>query len=194
MGNLTFRKRRNIIRMDIVKEIFFWVIEAFAVCMLSYMLVAYLGKEIPVIGNSMEKELKEGENVLTNRIAYLFGNPKRGDVIVFKPNGNENSHYYIKRVVALPGETVQITNGELVVLDEKGQPVKLDKQDYKEIEYAGSAEEPLKINDGEFFVIGDNFNYSEDSRYADIGNVKKTDIEGKAWCKRTSFFEFKKVQ
>lgn len=194
MGNLSFRRRKKIIRMDIVKKVFLWIVELFVINLLAFMLVSYLGKEVSVIGDSMEAQLKEEDTALVNRLSYLLSRPKRGDIVVFKPNGNENSHYYIKRVVALPGETVQIVDGKLIVTDEKGETIENKKLDYTDIEYAGVAEEPVTLEAEEYFVIGDNYAFSEDSRYADIGNVKKEDIEGKVWCKRTSFLGFKRVR
>lgn len=193
MGDLSFRRRKKVIRMDIVKNVLMWIVQLFVVNLLAFMLVSYLGKEVSVIGDSMEPQLKEGDTALMNRLSYLLARPKRGDVVVFKPNGNENSHYYIKRVVALPGETVQIIDGSLMITDEKGQRVENMGTEIEQIEYAGVAEEPITLEPGEYFVIGDNHAFSEDSRYADIGNVKKEDIEGKAWCKRLSFLKFKKV-
>lgn len=194
MGDLSFRKKKKIIRMDIVKKVLVWIIQLFVVNLLAFILVFYLGKEVPVIGDSMKPQLEEEDEALVNRLAYLLSRPKRGDIVVFKPNGNENSHYYIKRVVALPGETVQIVDGELIVTDEKGQRVESTGKEETQIEYAGVAEEPVLLDIGEYFVIGDNDAFSEDSRYADIGNVKKEDIEGKVWCKRTSFLGFEKVK
>ncbi len=194
MGNLSFRRRKKVIRMDIVKNVFMWIIELLVVNLLAFMLVSYLGKEVSVIGDSMEGQLKEEDTVLVNRLSYLLSKPKRGDIVVFKPNGNENSHFYIKRVVALPGETVQITDGTLIVMDEEGKTVENKKADYTGIEYAGVAGEPITLEEDEYFVMGDNHAFSEDSRYADIGNVKKEDIEGKVWCKRTSFLGFKQVR
>ncbi len=194
MGDLSFRRRKKIIRIDIVKQIFIWVIQILVVNLLAFMVVAYLGKQVSVIGDSMESQLKEGDTVLVNRLSYLLAQPKRGDVIVFKPNGNENSHYYIKRVVALPEETVQIVDGTLIVTDENGQRVEKTGMENVQIEYAGVTEEPITLGIGEYFVIGDNCAFSEDSRHADIGNVKKEDIEGEVWCKRESFLSFKKVR
>lgn len=193
MGDLSFRRRKKVIRMDIVKTVFMWVVQILVVNLLAFMLVSYLGKQVSVIGDSMEPQLKEGDTALVNRFSYLLSRPKRGDIVVFKPNGNENAHYYIKRVVALPEETVQIVDGKLIVTDEEGQRVENTGMEDIHIEYAGVADEPVVLDAGEYFVIGDNCAFSEDSRYADIGNVKKEDIEGKAWCKRVSFLDFKKV-
>lgn len=194
MGELSFRRRKKVIRMDIVKTVLIWVIQLLVVNLLAFMLAAYLGKQVSVIGDSMEPRLKEGDTVLVNRLSYLLSKPKRGDVVVFKPNGNENSHYYIKRVAALPEETVQIVDGKLIITDEDGKKVENTGMEDLQIDYAGVAEEAVTLDVGEYFVIGDNCAFSEDSRYADIGNVKKEDIEGKAWCKRVSFLDFEKVR
>ena len=138
----------------------------------------------------MEPTLASGDRVLTNRMIYKLMEPKRGDLVVFKPNGNENSHYYIKRVVGLPGETIQIIdgfiyiNGEVLVED-----IKFDK-----MEFAGTAEEEIKIGEDEFFVLGDNRNASEDSRNAEIGTIRKQDIASKAWFNATMGDKFGKIE
>ena len=98
-------------------------------------------------------------------------------MIAFLPNGNEKSHYYVRRVVACPGDTVQIKDGKVYVNGEVYQ----EKIMVASIEDAGVASEEIKLGDNEYFVLGDNRNQSEDSRNADIGNVKKEDIYGKAW-------------
>ena len=121
--------------------------------------------------------LKNADVVLVNRIVYNASSPKRGDVIVFKPKGNENSHYYTKRIVGLPGETVQIVENQVYINGKKLE------EDYKttKIDTAGIAGEKLKLGGDEYFVLGDNRKNSEDSRSADIGKVKRSYIYGKAW-------------
>lgn len=112
-----------------------------------------------------------------NRVIYRLSSPKRGDVIVFLPNGNQNSHYYVKRVVGLPGETVQIQDGSVYI---DGVLLEEDEALDKMID-AGIAQNELTLALDEFFVLGDNRNSSEDSRSGNIGAVKKEDIIGKAW-------------
>ena len=87
------------------------------------------------------------------------------------------SHYYIKRIIGLPGETVEIKDGEILINGEKIE------EDYKttKIDDPGIVEEPITLGGDEFFVLGDDRQNSEDSRMADIGNVKRTEIEGKVW-------------
>ena len=95
---------------------------------------------------------------------------------MFLPNGNANTHYYVKRVVAVPGDSVQIKNGSLYINGLLYKGVEYDK-----IEDAGIAENPITLENGEFFTLGDNINNSEDSRSGNIGAVKRENIIGKVW-------------
>ena len=108
---------------------------------------------------------------------YKVTNPKQNDIIVFLPNGNEKSHYYVKRVVAVPGDTVLIQDGALYVNGELFD----EEIEVASMEDAGLAAEEITLGEDEYFVLGDNRNNSEDSRYANIGNIKKEYIIGKAW-------------
>ena len=128
----------------------------------------------------MEPTLSNGQGVLVDRLAYKILSPKRNDLIVFLPNGNTNSHFYVKRVVAVAGETVQIKDGDLYI---NGNLHEEDNEIYDKMEDGGIAAEPIKLKGGEYFVLGDNRNSSDDSRSADIGIVKTNMIIGKAWFK-----------
>ena len=145
--------------------------------MLAFVSVWYFGQRVSVVGDSMNPVLKNGDVVLVNRIVYNATKPKRGDIIVFKPKGNENDHYYTKRIVGLPGETIQIIENN-VYIDGK----KLE-EDYKtsKISDVGIVGEQMKLASDEYFVLGDDRENSDDSRDADIGNVKRSYIYGKAW-------------
>jgi signal peptidase I len=125
----------------------------------------------------MQPALKNGDVVLVNRVIYNAVKPDRGEVIVFKPQGNENVHYYVKRVVGLPGETVEIKENSIYIDGKKLE------EDYvtTEITDAGLAAQAVTLADDEYFVLGDDRKNSEDSRHADIGIVKRRYIYGKAW-------------
>ena len=125
----------------------------------------------------MNPVLSNGDVVLVNRIVYNATTPKRGDIIVFKPKGNENAHYYIKRIIGLPGETVEIMENHIYIDGEKLE------EDYEttDIDDVGIINEKIQLDGDEYFVLGDNRKSSEDSRNADIGNVKREYIYGKAW-------------
>ena len=124
----------------------------------------------------MEPVLYNGQEILVNRFIYRLVAPKSGDIVVFLPNGNENTHYYVKRVVAVGGDTVQIKNGQLYVNGLLYKDV-----DYGKIEDAGIAENPVTLASNEFFTLGDNINNSEDSRSGNIGAVSRDNIIGKVW-------------
>ena len=172
-------KRKKRINYNIIKEAFVWAAELVLAFFIACLLVVNFGVMTSNVGQSMEPTLASGDRVLTNRLIYKLTDPKRGDLIVFKPNGNENSHYYIKRVIGLPGETIQIIDGFIYINGERL------KEGYgKEIidlNHLGAVEYPVVLGKDEYFVLGDNRNNSSDSRYPMVGNVKKDDIVGKAF-------------
>lgn len=178
VNGLNFGKQRKTINLPLIKEVITWALELVIVVGVAFVLVYFIGLRTSVVGQSMAPTLDSGDEILVNRFAYKVAQPKVDDVIVFLPNGNEKSHYYIKRVVAVPGDTVQIKKGVLYV---NGKQVE-ESKDYDSIEDAGLAGEEITVGEDEYFVLGDNRNNSEDSRYANIGNVKKDYIIGKAWC------------
>ncbi len=170
-------------RKKIIKEITIWVVEIIAVILLAYFLVEYAVEKTTVVGESMETTLQEGDKLIVNKLAYRFSKPKRFDVIVFKQSGKEHSYYNIKRIIGLPGEKVQIKDGIVYINDE---PIK-EKTVVEAIKNPGLAVEPITLEDKEYFVLGDNRNLSEDSRFANIGNVVFDDIIGKAWIRLKPF-------
>ncbi|MFT3985311.1 MAG: signal peptidase I [Lachnospiraceae bacterium] len=175
-GSLSFRQKEKKLNQNVIYEILTWVFGVAAAVFLAIVLVYSVGIRTSVVGASMEPSLHNGQEVLINRVIYQFSSPKRGDVIVFRPNGNQNSHFYVKRVIGLPGETVQIVQGQ-VYLD--GELYRDDITD--DTKEAGIAETEIELGAEEYFVLGDNRDNSEDSRSANIGNVSRSMIEGKAW-------------
>lgn len=173
----------NVKRKKIIKEVIIWVVEIIAVILLAYFLVEYAVEKTTVVGESMETTLQEGDKIVINKLAYRFSKPKRFDVIVFKQSGKEHSYYNIKRIIGLPGETVQIKDGVVYINDE---PIK-EKSAVDMIKNPGLSVEPILLEDKEYFVLGDNRNLSEDSRFANIGNVVFDDIIGKAWIRLKPF-------
>lgn len=152
-----------------------WAIEILIVCMAAVLVVAAFGQRVSTSGDSMAPVLRNGDVVLVNRLVYRIKNPSRGDIVVFRQD--ENSHYSIKRVVGLPGETVQITEGQVLIDgEEPAEDIHVSG-----IEYAGVAEEPVELGEDEYFVIGDNHTASDDSRNPDIGIIAGDDIYGTPW-------------
>ena len=174
---LYFRKKYRSLKTEKVKTAIEWGTEIIVVCILAWMLVSFFGQRVSNAGDSMSPVLKNGDVVLINRIVYDARKPKRGEIIAFRPNGNENAHYCIKRVVGLPGETIQIKDGK-VYIDGKVQKKNVYTSD---LDFAGIAEKKLTLGETEYFGLGDNSAGSDDSRLADIGNVKREDIGGKVW-------------
>ena len=157
------RKHRKHINLKWIPEVFGWVFQIVLVCLCAFVFVWYL--------------IRNGDVVLVNRIVYDASTPKRGDIIVFKPKGNENLHSYIKRIIGLPGESVEIRDGEIYINNRKLN----EKYETTAIADTGIASEKIVLGGDEYFVLGDNRESSEDSRMADIGNVKRSEIEGKVW-------------
>lgn len=174
---LTFYQKKKRLDSRIIKDIFEMIVGGLAAVFLAFVIVYSIGMRTSVIGDSMEPALYNGQEILVNRVIYRLSTPKRGDVIVFLPNGNQNSHLYVKRVVGLPGETVQIKDGSVyidgVFLEES--------EEFDKMIDAGIAENELNLAVDEFFVLGDNRNSSEDSRSGNIGAIKRENIIGKAW-------------
>ena len=153
------------------------IIGSLAAIFLAFVIVFSIGMRTSVIGNSMEPALYNGQEILMNRVVYKLSSPKRNDVVVFLPNGNENSHYYVKRVIGLPGETIQIKDGRVYI-----NGVLLNEDDaLDQMIDAGIAQNELTLAADEYFVLGDNRNSSEDSRSGNIGALNKDNIIGKAW-------------
>ncbi len=176
-SGLNFGKQRKKFNMPLFKEVISWIGQIAIVIFIAYVCVNFWGTRTTVIGQAMEENLKNGEQVLMDKFVYVMTNPQPGDVIVFLPNGNEKSHYYIRRVIAVPGDTVQIKDGAVYVNGTLFDEI----VSVAAMEEAGIVAEPMTLGKDEYFVLGDNRNSSEDSRYANIGNVKKEYVVGKAW-------------
>lgn len=146
----------------------------------------YVIQRTIVDGDSMQNTLINRENLLVEKVSYHFKDPERFDVIVFYPYGRDNEEYYIKRVIGLPGETVQII-GSQIYIDGKVLEENYGKDP---IDFAGTVEEPQTLGEDEFFVLGDNREVSQDSRYEEVGFVKKKNIEGKAILRIYPFSKF----
>lgn len=132
-----------------------------------------------VDGRSMNATLNDGDNLIVEKLSYRFGDPERFDIIVFPPQESPKEHY-IKRIIGLPGETVQIdAEGKIYINGE----VLEENYGLETIRNAGRAAEPITLGDDEYFVLGDNRNNSKDSRSDAVGNVKRSSITGRAWLR-----------
>lgn len=154
-----------------------WVFEIVVTLVLAAMVGIMLFQTVTMQESSMEPTIAVGDRFFINRVVYKFSSPKRGDLVVFRTNASDDAALHIRRVIGLPGETIQISGGRILI---DGEAYKEGK-DFPMISNPGLASSSITLESGEYFVLGDNRNNSEDSRYADIGMVKKRYIAGKIW-------------
>lgn len=154
-----------------------WVFEIVVTLVLAAMVGIMLFQTVTMQESSMEPTIAVGDRFFINRVVYKFSSPKRGDLIVFRTNASDDAALHIRRVIGLPGETIQISGGRILI---DGEAYKEGK-DFPMISNPGLASSSITLESGEYFVLGDNRNNSEDSRYADIGMVKQRYIAGKIW-------------
>ena len=153
------------------------VFKIFVVLLFAFVYDWFFGQQVRAVGDSLKPVLSNGDTVLVNRIVYNAMRPRRGDIVVFKPKGNKSSHYYIKRIIGLPGETVEIVEDSIFIDGERLE----EEYETSGIDDVGIVTEKMKLGNNEYFVLGDDRANSEDSRDADVGNVKRSYIYGKAW-------------
>ncbi|HIY61295.1 MAG TPA: signal peptidase I [Candidatus Eisenbergiella pullistercoris] len=162
-----------------VKEIFSTILYILAVLLGTWLIITFVGQRTSVSGSSMEPTLHHGDQLIMDKLTYHFSEPERFDIIVF-PFQYEDNTYYVKRVIGLPGETVQIDPEGNIYINGA-----LLEEDYglETILSPGLAAEPVTLGEDEYFVLGDNRNNSSDSRDPSVGNIHRRDIIGKAWVR-----------
>ena len=170
-----FYKRRKRYSEENFHEIVHWGIGIFISILFAFILVYFFGLNVQTDGNSMAPELCDGQKVLVNRFVYKLSQPKPGDVILFVPNGNENTGYYIKRVVGVSGDRLQVIGGILYVNDVPSEYVT------GKIIDPGILSNELTVSQGTYFVMSDDVLSPDDSRNPNIGPVESRYILGKVW-------------
>ena len=144
----------------------------------TFLIITYVGQRTHVSGDSMKNTLNDGDHLIVDKITYRMREPVRYDIIVFPFRYKENT-FYIKRIIGLPGETVQIAGGEIYIDGE------ILKETYgrEVIKDPGIAESPIELGEDEYFVLGDNRNESSDSRDPSVGKIRREEIVGRAWLR-----------
>lgn len=163
----------------VLKELLSTSIYLLIVLIATFLIVTYVGQRTQVVGASMEATLHDGDNLIVDKLSYRFNDPQRFDIIVF-PYQYEEETYYIKRIIGMPGETVQIDDKGTIYID--GEVLE-EAYGREVIQTPGLAEEEIPLGKDEYFVMGDNRNNSSDSRDPSVGNIHETDIIGRAWVR-----------
>jgi signal peptidase I (EC:3.4.21.89). Serine peptidase. MEROPS family S26A len=164
----------------IIKEIFSWVLVFAIAFVLAFLINRFIIFKVVVPSGSMENTIMTGDKVFTFRLAYLFSDPERGDIVVF-PYPDDEDVDYIKRIIGLPGDKIEIRGGILYINDEKYEEDYLlepmEKEDFG----------PVVVPEDCYFMMGDNRNSSMDSRYWNNMFVQRKKIKGKAIFKYPDF-------
>lgn len=177
MGLYTYED--NSLLRRIVRGVVYFVV---LISLAWFIVFSFLGQTI-INGQSMAPNLQAEDVCLVNRLRYDLGNPKRYDIVLFERT--DSNKLNVKRVIGLPGETIQIVNNSVYV-----DGVRMADERIQYISLPGIAENEVELGKDEYFVIGDNADSSEDSRFANIGNVNRENIKGKLWFKIKPFNSF----
>ena len=161
-----------------LKELLSMLIYIGVVLGVTFLIITFVGQRTHVSGESMENTLDNGDQLIVDKITYRFQDPERFDIIVFPFHYKENT-YYIKRIIGLPGETVQIADGTIYI---NGQVLE-ESYGREVMQDPGIAAEPITLGEDEYFVLGDNRNQSSDSRDPSVGLIHRDEIIGRAWLR-----------
>lgn len=163
---------------SIIRELLGWIVYILVIVGLTYLIITFVGQRTRVSGSSMETTLSNGDNLIVDKISYRFRAPRRYEIVVF-PYQYQKKTYYIKRIIGMPGETVQVKDGHVYI---NGQL--LDEHYGNEpMEDPGIAAQPITLGPDEYFVLGDNRNHSADSRDPSVGVIHRKDLLGRAWIR-----------
>lgn len=169
--------------LRILISVSIWVVSVAAVVLAAWLIIRLSIEKTTVVDASMEPTLTEGDSIVIDTVTYKIRSPRRNEVIVFRQGDSEHSFYNIKRVIGLPGEKVRISEG-VVYINGSALP---EFANVETMILPGLANYEITLGEDEYFVLGDSRNNSEDSRYATIGNVKRSDIIGRAWIRTNKF-------
>ncbi|MDY6103926.1 MAG: signal peptidase I [Acetatifactor sp.] len=172
----------------VLRELFSTGLYLLVVLLLTSLVIRYIGQRTMVEGISMEPTLYDGDNLILDKVTYRFSDPKRFDIVVFPFKYKEKTNY-IKRIIGLPGETVQIDEYGCIYINGEILPESYGKEIISS-DRIGLAYEPIVLGEDEYFVMGDNRNHSTDSRTEVVGNVKRSEIIGRAWLRIWPFSRF----
>lgn len=177
--------------INMTKEIIEMVLYLLFVLLVVWLIITYVGQRTVVDGTSMNVTLEDGDNLWVSKISYNLGEPERFDIVVFPVD--DQDAYYIKRIIGMPGETIRIDVEGTIYIN--GKPLD-ESYGYEAIkkDMRGRAKKDVTLGEDEYFVMGDNRNGSEDSRFELVGNVKRDILVGKAVFRIWPLKSFGKVE
>lgn len=181
-GNTEQKEEKAVGKKSVKREILSWLITIGAAFILAYCITNYIIIKAEIPTSSMESTIMVGDKIVGNRLAYLFSEPERGDIVIFKYPDNEEENY-VKRVIGLPGETVEILDGK-VYINQSSEPL---EEPYLSVVMQDSFG-PYVVPEGSYFMLGDNRNVSKDSRYWKNTYVTKDQLIAKAWFRYSPSF------
>ncbi|MCR5521473.1 MAG: signal peptidase I [Lachnospiraceae bacterium] len=177
------RQEKKSRRYKFIIKLILWVICICIAIFLGWLFTVVALEKTNMVGSSMKPTLSDDDIIIVNRMSYLFSDPERFDVIVFNRSGKEHSYYACRRIYGLPGEKVQVLDGKLYI-----NGVEIEETiNVEPMITSGLYEEEVTLDDDEYFVLGDNRNDCEDSRYFNFGNVSREEIIGEAMVRLSPF-------
>ena len=181
-------EKKPLTKADIIKEIWSWVETIVMAVIFAFIITTFIIVNAKVPSASMENTVMTGDRLIANRLSYKFSKPERYDIVVFKFPDDE-SKLYIKRIIGLPGETVNIRNGE-VYIDDSTEPLRSDFLH----EPMRTPDASYTVPEGCYFMMGDNRNKSSDSRLWNNKFVAEDKILGKAVFRYYPFTEMGTIE
>lgn len=169
------QNRLNRNKKKILKSLLGWCVLILGAVVIGYIIVGFMFQTVYMVGSSMKPTIANEEKVIVNKWIYNIKSPERYDIVAYRLMDENNEYYDIKRIVGLPGETVTIYDGQVLI---DGEPLK-DSPVTTYIFTKGMAESGVTLGDNEYFLLGDNVNNSEDSRYVSVGKVRKNELLGR---------------
>ena len=157
-----------------LKRFFNSLLIVFAAIVLGFGVTQFCVQSVFMTGPSMASQISDGDELLLNKVVYKFNRVRRFDIVAIKKIGSED-YYDIKRVVGIPGDTVSVVAGRLVINGKQTN----ERYPFSFINSSGVLSDSIKLGDNEYFCLGDNTSNSEDSRFVNYGNVQKSEIKGK---------------
>ena len=182
--------RNNHPEKDLKRSVTEGIVYVLLLVCVMFVVPRYVVQRTIIDGSSMENTFQDGDQLLVEKVTRYFTEFERFDIVVFQPDERGEGDQFIKRIIGLPGETVQIVEGQIFVNGEL-LPESFGKMP---IVNAGIAAEPITLGEDEYFVLGDNREISLDSRYESVGAVHHSQMEGRVILQIYPFSAFGTVE